>query len=314
MSTVLTCDCGARFEVEAVLAGQQVTCPDCHQPLSAVAREKPPLRLSWVALFSLALAIVGGLTLVGGIAACVLAGVALFHIRRQPDRLTGATYAYTAMGVGLLLALVSLGVVLPRGRLPVGAWIRQRALAGQLETDGAVDVATRDATCVVKRTSDWVRLKSGTSGDPAIDDLQQKRDAVLINFRLHAYADLLQESSAKRTLLREYQDAIAADLQPTNRPMIGDTDDMPRAPTATLYFRKEGAIEPRDDHEGHEWVVDLERGGQTWRFLIRVYRQRPMKETQRSTYYVLRVYAPRGTFVAREAELRELLDTVRLFP
>ena len=33
MPLSLTCDCGARFELEEALAGQSVSCPECQQVL-----------------------------------------------------------------------------------------------------------------------------------------------------------------------------------------------------------------------------------------------------------------------------------------
>src|SRR4051812_13283476 len=56
MALSLTCACGARFEVEDTLAGQEVSCPECQQPLKAPALQRVPLRTSGFALASAQLA------------------------------------------------------------------------------------------------------------------------------------------------------------------------------------------------------------------------------------------------------------------
>src|ERR1700680_726121 len=102
MPLSLTCDCGARFEVEDTLAGQTVACPECQAPLKAPGGQLPPLRTSTLALASVVCALVGAFTLVGTVAAVVLGVVAVVGILRQRDRLAGLGFAVFGIVAGVL--------------------------------------------------------------------------------------------------------------------------------------------------------------------------------------------------------------------
>ena len=41
MPLSLICRCGARIELEDALAGQEVACPECQQPLERAGRRRP---------------------------------------------------------------------------------------------------------------------------------------------------------------------------------------------------------------------------------------------------------------------------------
>jgi hypothetical protein len=112
MSLPITCACGARLEIDERFAGQTIPCPDCQAPLQ-LPRPEPVrvTRISGLAIASLAVALVGGLTLVGGIAGMVLGYLARRRIEREPGRFTGQAYARAAMyvgGAGSLLTLLAL--------------------------------------------------------------------------------------------------------------------------------------------------------------------------------------------------------------
>jgi hypothetical protein len=316
MPLVLTCDCGARFEVDDHLAGQDVRCPECRQPLAAAGRAEGPPRLSWLALFSLALALAGAFTVVGSAAAAVLGVAALAVIRRHPDRLGGRGFALAGLGLGLAFTALSLLALPWSGRLPVGAWLRRRALAGRVDPSAPKEVSSRDGACLLTRPSDdWEVLRAQGSGDPAVSDLQKKRDVVLCNARLHAYADLAREATSIPPFA--YDQDLLASLQPRRPPLIGEEE--PNAPPALAALPRvvEGwprRLEPIDSHDGREWLIDVPLGGQTWRFLIRAYRRPRGKGGPASPLYVLRAYAPRRLFAAAEGELRRLLDSARFSP
>src|ERR1700691_516058 len=95
MPLSLICACGARIELEDALAGQEVACPECQQPLKAPAgtAQSQPIRTSGFALPSLVLAVTGAFTVVGTLAAIGLGFVAVAMILRQRDRLAGLGYA-----------------------------------------------------------------------------------------------------------------------------------------------------------------------------------------------------------------------------
>ncbi len=310
MSSVLTCDCGARFEVNAFGPGQSICCPECLQSLQPAVPASAPPRTSWLALASLALALVGAFTVVGSLAAAALGAAALIHLRRNAGRLTGAAFALSALALGLAMTALTLALFSSQNVPPIGAWLRGRTLTGQVEPPGTPVVSSRDDACLLTLPSaDWLRVKAGVSGDPSVEDLQQKRDTLLVNVRLRAYADVTVDPSDAPSA-SDYQFYLAKDLQPTRPPLVGGDDD-PRPPPAP-HFRDARPF-ALEGHDAYEWLLDLDRGGRTWRFLVRAYRRKPGKEVRSVPFYVVRVYAPRGTFAAHEEELRSLLDSVR-FP
>jgi hypothetical protein len=315
MSTVLTCDCGARFEVDALVLGNSVNCPECHQTLQANPREKPPPRLSWLALLSVALALAGAFTIIGSLAAVLLGVVALKHLRASPERIQGRGFALLGIGLGLGATVVTGWFLFQRDRFPIGAWLRQRALTAQLDRNALREAVTSDTVCLIKLpSSDWHKLKGGTSGDPAIDDLQAKRDMVFVNFKWPAYLDLARDTPGKGVDFNLYRDTLYRDLAPPRPALIGDDEEVPsdeRSPKILPRLVKDNAVVPIDGYEGYEWQFDLQRGGQTWRVLVRAYREAGGKDARSNVFYIVRLYAPRSRFLAHEEELREFLDQAR---
>src|SRR5579872_6625985 len=108
MALSLTCDCGARFEVEDTLAGQEVSCPECQQPLKAPALQGLPVRTSALAIASAVLALAGAFTVVGTVAAVVLGVAAQVSIRRHRERLAGYWLASFGIFAGVNLTVLML--------------------------------------------------------------------------------------------------------------------------------------------------------------------------------------------------------------
>jgi hypothetical protein len=316
MPLLLTCDCGARFEVDEHLGGREVSCPECLQPVQTAVQNPSP-RADWVALFSVALALVGGLTVVGGVAAAVAGVVALVRIRRWPGVLAGQPYAIAGILLGLGLAAISLVLVQLGDALPVGAWVRQRRLAGQLDTTNAMPLGTRDGVCLLPRPpAGWGVLTRGSSGDPAVDDLQQKREFVLANPALRAYADLHRDADHTDHPLPLYIEHLRQQLGAARKPLLGEDDDENPLSVAQQSPKdvETQTLPTVEGYEAREWVFDLPRGGVTWRFLVRLYRRPGNRAARPSPTYVFRVYAPRGRFQAAETDLRALADGLRLTP
>ena len=108
MPLSLTCDCGARFEVEDALAGQTVSCPECQASLKAPAARRPVVRTSNFALASFFLAIVGAFTVVGSVAAAVLGLIGAAAILRDRERQAGLGFAVTGVVLGIACTALTL--------------------------------------------------------------------------------------------------------------------------------------------------------------------------------------------------------------
>jgi hypothetical protein len=308
MSIALTCDCGARFEVEDLFAGQEVNCPECQHPTLAPLVKDPPRRVSLLALYSLVVAVVGAFTLVGSAAAAVLALIAL---ARMHNRRGGAGYAVAALVVAAAGAAATVGILnLPAASQLVG-WQRRGGLASRVDTSGPPEVGTRDNACVLTRPAGWGRILPDRGTDLAIGYLQADRDVILAGPQGEAYIDIRRDAPVPRDL-QGYGERLGPELR-TPPPAADEEEDLLRRPNQQDPVRMHNPVVLPEigGYEGVEWVADLERGNQTWRWLVRVYRKKPRAGEQPGPVYVLRAYAPIRRYRALEPELKKTLDGVR---
>lgn len=312
MPATLTCDCGARFEVEDLAAGQSAPCPECKSPVRAPGRPAAPLpRNSLLALVSLVLALGGAFTAVGGALAALLGLYALFDIRRHPDLLTGHAYALAAVALGPLLAALTLGGYLAADALPFDGWVRAWALAGQLEPLPAPEVAAGNGEITLTAPSPaWRKVRGGKTAHPIVGELQPGCDVLLFEPRRNAFLDLTRVAAAAAPKREELSQWLTKELTKERPPLIGDDEDdfgrpVPRAVPPTVGAATE--LPPVGETTVQERPVVIRRGASAWRFLVRTY-HRPG-----AALWVVRAYAPARRFEAAEAELRQALDSVR-FP
>jgi hypothetical protein len=338
MPLALTCECGARFDVDDVLAGQEVPCPECTAMIKASDQAVTPRTSLW-ALAALTIALLGAFTPGGGLLAVFVGLVALLVIWRKRKLLTGQTVALTAIGIGFCCAVLTAVLFLKPDALPVGAWLRHRAVAGQLEDPKDLKVASRTGDVTLERPShDWAIMKRGKSNDPTISELQQKSDLLLFNLKRNAYVEVIRDT-ANSGGLEGYHDQMRIDLNPYVPRFLGDEDagrggpggaapdTGPAAFTPQFDVNQNGVVGhpipgPKNaeaDFNGREWRATVKRGGQTWRFIIRGYRKRGTRDDKGvakgppGPIYVIRAYAPLSKFTpAMEKHLVTLLDTVTL--
>ena len=151
--------------------------------------------------------------------------------------------------------------------------------------------------------------------DPAIDYLQTKRDLILAGPQGNAYIDI-QRDNARLPSLQEYGGQLMLELQ-TPPPTADADDDEP------MIEKREGKFLVRSElelsnapqgYEGMEWVADLKRGSQPWRWIVRAYRKKPTGEEKPGPIYVIRAYVPLRRFEALGPEMRKALDSVRFPP
>src|SRR5262245_52712111 len=100
MPLSITCDCGARFDVDDLLAGQEVPCPECTEQVKVSGQSAAPRTSLW-ALAALVIALIGGLTPAGGLLAVLVGLIAVLVILRRRKQLMGQWIALIAIGLGL---------------------------------------------------------------------------------------------------------------------------------------------------------------------------------------------------------------------
>src|SRR5215467_1244077 len=125
---MITCACGARFEVDDTLAGQEVLCPECQRSLKAPALDRPPRVTSGWALASVVLALVGAFTVFGSLLAVLLGVIALVSIARNRRQIAGAGFAIFGICLGVAFTGLTLFALNTADVFGLDAWLRERTL------------------------------------------------------------------------------------------------------------------------------------------------------------------------------------------
>ncbi len=155
MSLALSCACGARFEVEETFAGQEISCPDCHQAIAVPSRRRQALRTSGLAVASVVLSLVGAFTLVLTLLAALLGGLALLSIRRNRDRVTGAGYAVFGLVAGLVFSGLFLGAILMPELFGEGA-LQDGLMGMQTDRSGSLEIVRpSDGFAITRPSARW---------------------------------------------------------------------------------------------------------------------------------------------------------------
>jgi hypothetical protein len=308
---MLTCACGARFEVEESLAGQEVLCPECQQPLKVPAREKGPLLTSGYALASIVLALVGAFTLLGTFLAVILGAVALVQISRNRERLTGAGFAVFGIVLGLVFTGLTLFSFTTTNLFGLSDWMRERTTAEEVDTSGPLEVMVAAKGFVITRpTTKWGRVPNNRSSDPLMSDLQRNLDLLLEQVARNAFIDVRRQPVKGFVDLEQYEHDVLAEFtqhQPAN-PLDDDDDDFPQQLTRVTSHQSRRLAAAPEGVEGREMTVEVRRNGQPWRFLIRLYRQ------GNGPVYIVRAYAHKRRFDLVQAEVQAALDSFHIWP
>jgi hypothetical protein len=311
MPLSLTCACGARFELDETLAGQNVICPECQQALRAPALARPPLRTSHWALASVVLALTGAFTVIGTVAAVVCGVVALVRIQRQRDRLAGAGLAAFGLGAGVVFTALTLFALSRDELFGLGGELRERMLAEHLDFTGDLkEEPTNKGFAITRPSRRWGRAIDHLE-DPALDALTGSFDLLLVQAARYAFVDVRGEPTNLPNLddCRNYVlDVLRSG--PVNNLGHPPPRDVPLMRVSNVQERPGSRHNLPDfaDAEAQEFQVDLLCGGRPWTMLIRIYR------TVDGRLLVVRGFTPRRRFDAVEPELRQALDSFKVLP
>jgi hypothetical protein len=306
---MLTCDCGARFEVDDTMAGQEVACPECQQPVKVPARDRLPPRTSGYALASVVLALVGAFTPATALA--VLLGlVALVHVSRNRERVTGAGFAVFGIVLGLAFGTLTLFAFSNGEVFNPGAWVRQRSLQGQVDTDGPLEVVVADSGFALTRPSvKWGQVPAGHLDDPALAVAQKDLDLLLVQPARYAFLDARRDASNALLGLDQWQTKVLEPFRPpaVRRPFAPPDDEgVPRLPTRA-QVRENRRLPAADGVQGREMVLDVQALGQHWTYLVRL-----LRKGNTGPVYVVRAYSRARDFPRVEDDLRRGLDSFRI--
>jgi len=306
---MLTCACGARFEVDDSLDGREVLCPECQQPVKAPDAGRQPRVTSAWALASALLALLGAFTVVGTIIAVVLGLIALVSIRRQRDRVTGTGFAVMGICLGILFTVLTV-VALNAGELfGLEAWMRERNLARNVDTSGPLEIIQAvKGFAITRPTEKWGKVPNEDSGDPAVIDFQEDLDLLLMQMAQHAYIDVRVVLGRPFRTLDQCKGEILSEFEAQHRPQnpFEDEEDAFR-PAVRVRRLGERRLDAKDGMEGREIEVEVRCAGKPWLFLIRLHRR-----GNNGRIYVVRAYGPKRRFGQIRSELETALESFRI--
>jgi hypothetical protein len=306
---MLTCACGTRFEVDDSLAGQEVLCPECQQPLRAPPAERPPQVTSAWALASVLLALIGAFTLIGPIAAIGTGIIALIAISRSQKRLAGSGFAIVGIFLGILFTALTIVVLNVNDLFGLETWFRKRSMTAKVDTSGPMEIVEGGKGFALTRPNEkWGRVLGDRSDDEAVGTLQNNLDLLLMQLSLRAYVDVRTIKAGQFLTLDQCELELLAEMNTPRQPgNILDDDDDFDPPTLRSAKRINGRrLDVKDGTEGREMEVEMRCGGKSWTFLIRTYRRK------QGDIYVVRAYSPKNRFQTIRDQLQTALDSFRV--
>jgi len=297
MALSLACSCGARFEVEETFAGQSVSCPDCYQSIQAPKLQRKQLRTSGFAVASVVMALVLAFTLFGTLLAVLLGVIALAHIKRHRDEVTGSGYAIFGIAGGTVFTILVVVAIVQTELFGFDA-IRGGLMGGQVDRTGPMEIVrTEDGFAITRPSNKWGVAKGQLAKEIAPD-----RELVLANLGRDAYIDVSRELLLGRAL-EEYRDQVLDTYKEDKTTSKGH----PGLQLNGLKIRESKALPGEKDCESLEVLLEVNVGIQPIIFLLRIIRPPGSEHV-----YVIRGWAPKRKFRLVEPEVRMAMESFRI--
>jgi len=303
MTLSLKCTCGVRLDIPEDFAGKQLTCPDCQHPI-AVPRSDPALiKTSGLALASLLLALVGAFTVIGTLLAVVFGVLALAHLRRHPETITGKPYALAGIGLGIVFTMVTVTAYSFVEQLGLRNLMGQAQWAGKLDYDIPKTIIRNNEFFSIERPSDRWGLKKPTSKNGpgnAEEDPSGIDEMLLVNVEEDAHIFVLTER-------------MQGDLDSylTNAKEKLEKEDIGKIFGSKASGRVEVRSTKRPPAVGGlnfvEMVADKKVGGQERTFIVRV----AQKQNDNFVYQIF-ACARKSNFERVEPQLRKALASFKV--
>jgi hypothetical protein len=312
MALSLTCVCGARFELDDTLAGQNVSCPECQGTLKAPALRSMPPRTSGLALASVVLALVGAFTGIGSAVAAVLGALALSSIARQRERLAGVGLALFGLIAGLAFTVLFVFALFSPELLGVAGVMRKRMLAEQVDTTGKLEYVDLGRGFSITRPSkEWGFSPSKDIQDPLLHPLLHKdADLLLVQISRYVFVDVRSHVINNARSLEQAQQNVLEEFRPEQvdfRLPRGMRDDDNLVHPTDYVLKKEWRDLPAPDGvQGREAQVEVMCGGQRWHFLIHLY-------LSKGRVFIVRAFGQgRQRFQGARPEFDKILDSFEI--
>jgi hypothetical protein len=315
MPLSLTCDCGARFELEDALAGQSVSCPECQAALKAPAAKNAVVRTSGFALASTVLALVGAFTVVGTLAAVVLGIIGALVVVRDREHKSGLGFSIFGIVFGTLFTGLTLWS-LSSGEL--FGLVRRQQMADQLEAadpKAPLDVK-ENGFSLAKPSAKWAKAKKDFQY-PNVQPLLRDEAVLLVQPDAFAFVDVQIDSDARQRI----EDAVLSRLQdvpieslPANR--FGprgytpprDDGETPNHLSNDYIDAKKTLTPGKGEKEATEFECSVASDGRPWKLLVQAHR------TAGGKWYIVRGFCEKSRFERLKDELRKAVESFTLTP
>ena len=310
MPLSLTCDCGARFEVEDALAGQTVSCPECQAALKAPPARRPVVRTSNFALASFLLAVVGAFTVVGTIAAVVLGILGVASILRDRERLAGLGFAVTGIILGAAFTALTL-FSLSQVEFFAGT-VRRSMITGQLDraADPTKVVEVRENGFHITKPVNWARVAEPKEFQfpPAQPLLRDDAKLLLVQLDTGAFVDVDVDSGG---VVGDIDDYILNRIKPEAGNENGNAKPRGLEAEERGRIQDRKLLSSRKVGEAHELTVKVKLDNKDWTMVVRTY------PTSDGKLFIVRGFMKSATYDqdprARE-DLLNVLDSFQVAP
>lgn len=297
MALSVVCSCAAQFEVEETFAGQQVSCPECQQPVQVPAAGQVPLRTSGFAVASVVVGLVLALTFVGPLLAILLGVVALVHIHRQRRRVAGVGYAIFGIALGVIFSVLT-GLAFLQTELFGLDLLREGVMGGQVDRTGPLEISRPgDGFAIQRPSNSW-----GVANVTLAEELVPDSDLVLVHVGKDAYIDVTHDNLLGRSL-EAYRDQLLEGFQENRN--LGKRQ--PGLQLRGLTIREKKELPAVDGRACLQVLFDVKLGPQWLTYLVRVIQPRDSDRV-----YVVRAWTMKRRFPVIDLEVRRALDSFRL--
>jgi hypothetical protein len=314
MPISLICACGARIELEDALAGQEIACPECQQPLKAPAGSgaSQPVQTSGFALASLVLAITGAFTVVGTLAAIVLGLVAIGTILYRRERVAGLGYAIAGIAIGVVFTALTVLALAAGEPLGFTNYWHEREMAPYVDTTGPTEVV-KNGWAITRPSETW-----GVAANILVADefaklflVKSTPDLLLVQIKQHGYLDVLATPDTGKKL-ESYMDEYLADYQSQDdNPWVdqqGKEEGLMRVSNGKFRHRA-GPVSAPPGCTARDAEMDVTVAGQPWVMKVRIFHNAATKE-----FYIVRAYTPRRHFAENKNDFEKAMDSFRIVP
>jgi hypothetical protein len=302
MPISVTCECGARLEIDEKFLGKEVPCPDCQRALPTKAPPKPPpldlpdnRRTSGLAILSLAIGLVGMFTYFIGSLVAIGIGIWAMKVIGRSKKLDGLNLARAGIvvgGIGIFATLVIMITPLGLdGVFRVLAFLdRTTGISGQL-------IETRDGQVVIKRPSagHWA-IGNQSPNLPVVDDL------IVVDVSADAFIAIQHADVGDDNVLPDEDGIRTKVLERLQKSelvnMLGRLSGRPAPEPTVVAQKKENGIQ--------EMTVDMRLGGIDRRFLVMYKTGRKGLERLQVKYFV--GCARTSRFERMEPQFREAFE------